>query len=77
MWTEIVFKGATAARGMEMAYALRSAGLVIGKDFTWTYIPKDSVVGMDETGDFILAGKSVTIGFLDPALATFYQLKWS
>lgn len=76
MWTEIVFEGATSVRGIEMAYALRSAGLVLNKDFTWTYIPKDSVVGLDETG-YILSGKKVTIGFQDPALATFYQLKWS
>lgn len=77
MWTEIVFKGAGPARGMEMAWALARAGLVLDKDFTWRYIPKDSVVGMDDDGDFILAGKSVTIGFQDPVLATFYQLKWS
>lgn len=76
MWTEIVFEGATAVRAMEMAHALRSAGLVLNKDFIWTYIPKDSVVGLDETG-YILSGKKVTIGFWDPALATFYQLKWS
>ena len=76
MWTEVVFEGANSVRGIEMAYALRSAGLILDKDFTWTYIPKDSVVGMDETG-YILSGKKVTIGFRDPTLATFYQLKWS
>ena len=76
MWTEVVFDGVNSARGIEMAYALRSDGLVLDKDFIWTYIPKDSVVGLDETG-YILSGKKVTIGFRDPALATFYQLKWS
>ena len=77
MWTEVVFEGATASRGMEMAWALARDGLVIDKDFTWRYIPKDSVVGVDDDGDFVPVGKSVTIGFRDPALATFYQLKWS
>ena len=76
MWTEVVFEGDTASRGMEMAWALSRSGLVLNKDFTWTYIPKDSVVGLDETG-YILSGKKVTIGFRDSALATFYQLKWS
>ena len=76
MWSEVVFEGATASRGLEMAWALARAGLILDKDFTWRYIPKDSVVGMDDDGDYILTGKSVTIGFLDPAMATFYSLKW-
>lgn len=75
MWTKVVFDGANSARGIEMAYALRSDGLVLDKDFTWTYIPKGSVVGVDDDG-YILSGKGVTIGFRDPALATFYSLKW-
>ena len=40
MWSEVVFEDIGAARGMEMAWALRSAGLVLDKDFTWCYIPK-------------------------------------
>ena len=76
MWSEVVFEDIGASRGMEMAWALRDAGLVLDKDFTWRYIPKDSVVGVDDDGDYILTGKSVTIGFRDPALATFYSLKW-
>ena len=76
MWTEIVFEGATAGRAMEMAYALRADGLVLNKDFIWAWMPKDSIVvgGIEK---WILDQKRVTIGFRDPALATFYQLKWS
>ena len=75
MWTEVVFEGATAARAMEMAHALRSAGLVLEKDFIWAYMPKDSIVvgGLER---WILDQKRVTIGFRDPAMATFYSLKW-
>ena len=75
MWTEVVFDGANSARGIEMAYALRSDGLVLDKDFTWTYIPKDSVVGLDGN-KWMLSGKGVIIGFQNPTLATFYSLKW-
>lgn len=75
MWTEVVFDGANSDQGIAMAYALRSDGLVLDKDFTWTYIPKDSVVGMDRN-KWMLSEKSVIIGFRDPTLATFYTLKW-
>jgi hypothetical protein len=60
---------------MEMAWALARAGLILDKDFTWRYVPKDSVVGVDDDG-YILSGRGVTIGFRDPAMATFYSLKW-
>jgi hypothetical protein len=75
MWSEVVFEGATAVRAMEMAHALQDAGLVMNQDFTWRYVPKDSVIGVDDDG-YILSGRGVTIGFRDPALATFYSLKW-
>ena len=75
MWSEIVFEGATAVRAMEMAHALQDAGLVMNQDFTWRYLPKGVVVGADDDG-YILSSRGVTIGFRDPALATFYSLKW-
>ena len=73
MWSEVVFEGAKASRGLEMAYALRSAGLVLDKDFTWAYIPKAA------EDEWILFEKNISkviIGFKDPTLATFYSLKW-
>ena len=77
MWSEVVIEGATAAQGMEMAWALRDAGLVLDQDFTWCYIPKaaDPVT----INEWSLLGKNVRkviIGFQDPAMATFYSLKW-
>lgn len=77
MWSEVVIEGATASRGMEMARALRDAGLVLDKDFTWCYIPK--VADPVTINEWSLLGKNirkVIIGFQDPALATFYSLKW-
>ena len=76
MWTEIVFEGATALQAMEMVHALQDAGLVMNQDFVWRYMPKGVVVGADEDG-FVLSGRGVSIRFRDPAMATFYQLKWS
>jgi len=78
MWTELVFEGAAASRGMEMAWALRDAGLVIDKDFTWCYIPKaPEEPAPPEWTMFEKNVRKVIIGFQDPAIATFYQLKWS
>ena len=76
MWYEVVIEGATAVRAIEMAHALRGDGLVLNKDFTWAWMPKDSIV-VGGTERWILDQKRVTIGFQDPAMATFYQLKWS
>jgi len=75
MWTEVVFEGATASRGLELAARLRLAGLVLNQDFTWAYIPK----APEEPAPPELFEKNVSlviIGFRDPALATFYSLKW-
>ena len=61
-----------------MAWALRSAGLVLDKDFTWCYIPKAlDQVDPNDWSMFEKNVRKVIIGFQDPALATFYQLKWS
>ena len=77
MWSEVVFEDIGAARGMEMAWALRDAGLVLDKDFTWCYIPK--ALDQVDPNDWTMFEKNVRkviIGFQDPAMATFYSLKW-
>ena len=77
MWSEVVIEGATASRGMEMAWALRDAGLVLDQDFTWCYIPKSlDQVDLNELTLFGKNVRKVIIGFQDPAMATFYSLKW-
>jgi hypothetical protein len=91
MWTEVVFKGANASNGIAMAHELRSAGLTLDKDFTWQYIPEGMVTFNNTftlssyteessyTEDYHeaqLQKKQVIIQFRDPALATFYSLKW-
>jgi hypothetical protein len=77
MWSEVVFEDIGAVRGMEMAWALRDAGLVLDKDFTWCYIPK--ALDQVDPNDWTMFEKNVRkviIGFQDPAMATFYSLKW-
>ena len=74
MWSEVVFEDIGASRGMEMAARLRLAGLVMNQDFTWAYIPK--ALDPNECTMFEKNVSLVIIGFQDPALATFYSLKW-
>jgi hypothetical protein len=83
MWTEVVFEGANASSGIAMAHELRSAGLTLDQDFTWQYIPGGMVtldtIMLSYTEDYHeaqLQKKQVIIQFRDPALATFYSLKW-
>jgi hypothetical protein len=60
-----------ANMALELVAELRQSGLVMDQDFVWQY--QKSSYG--EGNEFVPA--SVTFEFLDPALATFYQLKWS
>jgi hypothetical protein len=83
MWTEVVFEGANASSGIAMAHELRSAGLTLDQDFTWQYIPGGMVtldtIMLSYTEDYHeaqLQKRQVIIQFRDPALATFYSLKW-
>lgn len=58
-------------KSLELLDQLRESGLVQDRDFVWRY--QKSSYG--ENNEFIPA--SATFEFEDPALATFYQLKWS
>jgi len=71
MWSEVVFEGAKASRGLEMVARLKLDGLVLNQDFDWRYIANANE--MRESGENV---SQVIIGFRDPALATFYSLKW-
>lgn len=71
MWTELVFDGAKASQGLEMVARLKLDGLVLNQDFDWRYIANANE--LRESGENV---SQVIIGFRDPALATFYQLKW-
>ena len=61
----------TVAQALDMVEELRQAGLVANRDFEWTFQPSDAQ---------IWGGPQIThhvkIEFQDPALETFYRMKW-
>jgi hypothetical protein len=71
MWTEVMFEGAKASRGLEMVARLQLDGLVLNQDFDWRYI--NNAHELRESGENV---SQVIIGFRDPVQATFYSLKW-
>jgi len=54
-------------QGLDLKSQLEQSGLIQGYDFTWTYVPPNDTK----------PHRTVIFHFRDPALATFYQLKWS
>ena len=54
-------------QGLELKTQLEQSGLIQGYDFTWTYVPPIDTK----------PHRTVIFHFRDPALATFYRLKWS
>lgn len=63
----------SGSRALEMVSQLRQSGLIIDQDFVWRF---EKGHGKDDSNMFFVT-PSVTFEFQDPALATFYQLKWS
>ena len=59
-----------ALNAVELKNSLVDQGLTVNLDFEWEYNPS-----MYETVDLVLGPRAV-FRFRDPALATFYQLKW-
>lgn len=51
---------------------LLAAGLDQGKDFTWAY----SSAEYDNFSSSAVRNRRTVFRFSDPAVATFYQLKW-
>ena len=59
-----------ANMALELVAELRQSGLIQDRDFVWRYQKGNFA----DDNSFVPA--SVTFEFQDPALATFYQLKW-
>lgn len=67
----IIVKDSNEAFGLKMK--LDSAGLVRDHDYTWKYNPRiDDWLNTENN-----CPASVDFTFSDPAMATFYKLKWS
>lgn len=60
--------------GAAVAYIdeLRSAGLGVERDFTWSYVPSE----YDGWDDSTHTQPCVEIRFIDDSLESFYRLKW-
>ena len=58
---------------VELKDRLLADGLVMHEDFEWTY----SQATYNHDGFSAVNPRQVIFSFRDPALATFYQLKWS
>jgi hypothetical protein len=58
---------------IDLKNQLLGAGLIIDQDFVWKY----RQATYDNNGFSAVAAMQATFEFQDPALATFYQLKWS
>lgn len=50
---------------------LADHGLVMDQDYTWRYHPRISSAWDDESDSY------TEVEFSNPALATYYQLRWS
>ena len=63
--------GIEVLEALSLKSQLEAAGLRINQDFEWAWHPRrwDNMTG--DTAGF------VEFVFQDPALATFYQLKWA
>ena len=56
---------------------LKDHGLEYGQDYTWGYYPSHDS-SWDADANLVAGSDSYTeIEFQDPALATYYQLRWS
>ena len=76
MWSEVVFEGANPSQGLELVARLSLDGLVLNQDFTWRYMPSLNQFQINDSKPFENNVSRVIIGFRDPALATFYSLKY-
>ena len=58
--------------GIRWSRELQESGLVRDQDYVWRYQPSQ----YDNFGLYNSAPRAVVFKFRDPALATFYKLKW-
>ena len=70
--TPVVIPNVNAVRALELRDQLQDSGLIQDQDFEWLYQQAEY-----DTFSFIaVVPRRVTFRFRDPALATFWQLKW-
>jgi len=67
----VAIKNATADDAIRLKYQLVQDGLIPGQDFSWSW------VRLQDPNDLYPVVRVAYFDFVNPVLATFYQLKWT
>lgn len=73
MTNSVIVTKVSAVDAIALKNELTHSGLAIEQDYIWRYQP----VKYDTWGSNTLQESQVTFEFVDPALASFYRLKWT
>lgn len=71
--TPVKIQHVNAIQALELRDQLTDAGLVMDRDFEWEYRQAE----YDSFGYEGVTPSQVVFRFQDPALATYYRLKWA
>lgn len=74
MTGSVTLAGVSSANALALKTELTNSGLVIGQDYTWRFQP---VKYSDSFSSTLISESQVTFEFADPAMASFYRLKWA
>ena len=69
---ELRIENASPDDGIYWSQELQVSGLIQNQDYVWQYVPAWD----DNFGSLDSSSRAVIFAFSNPALATFYQLKW-
>jgi len=68
----VVVLHVNAVRALELRDQVLSHGLIQDRDFVWEY----TQASYDNDGYTAVTPRQVKFKFVDPAMATFFNLKW-
>jgi hypothetical protein len=72
MSTGLTIHSITAQQALLYKEQLTQNGLIVNQDYSWTYSP----IKYNDQGMTLMEQSCVEFEFADPALASFYRLKW-
>lgn len=72
--SDVTIENVTAAEAIEFKNQLSQSGLIIEQDYVWRYYP---VKYNHDWSTHPLERSRVVFSFRDPALSSFYKLKWT
>lgn len=74
MLNALTITNLSAAEAIGFKNDLDRAGLVVDKDYTWRFQP---VKYSDSFSSTLISESQARFEFADPAMASFYKLKWA